>query len=185
MEKSANKRATLVEYTRERFRNGRPAAANDACTGRGGTQAPDDGDHTEVMRSRAELNDPTDELLDNDNVACTGRGGTQAPDDGDHVGARDDASQERSEAQYEEMLIARTNRWKSKICRNMQLRKRQGEQGSRFNWSNFKKRERVRRIKARNLLDTIGLNEVSTKAFAEAENTSDECSQKSKRDRQR
>ena len=86
------------------------------------------------------------------------------------------AKEERTEAdEYDEVLDARVDRWKSKICQSSQLRQRQADEKSRFCGKGFKKRESVRRIKKRRMLDLIGLDEVSTGAFAKANDAEEGC----------
>ena len=80
------------------------------------------------------------------------------------------ADEERSDADDQGKIdAARQDRWKSRICRNMQLRGRQGEEESRYYGNNFMKREERRKRRRRRMLDLVGLEEVSTTEFEKAD----------------
>ena len=65
--------------------------------------------------------------------------------------------EKRDAVNRERTLAARKDNWKSRVCRNSQLRSRQEEEDSGFYGNSYQKRELRRQRKKKRMLDLIGL----------------------------
>ena len=105
--------------------DGRDDYAAKDVNGRGGAQAPggDAGTADDRGGSQAPGDYGADDVVE--------RVGAQAPEDAT-------AREERSDADHQDRTYAaREDRWKSRVCRNVQLRGRQGEKESGYYGNNF------------------------------------------------